>query len=57
MRGIVVPAGKHTVTMNYRPWTIQLGAALAALSLLAVAGLAYWDRARSADHREGASLA
>jgi hypothetical protein len=33
MRGVAVPRGTHTVTMRYRPVSVDLGAALTLLDL------------------------
>lgn len=43
VRGVRVPAGKHRVTMRFRPRTFVAGAAL---SLVAAVGLipAFWRR-------------
>jgi hypothetical protein len=35
MRGVVVPAGKHKVTMRYRPFSVYLGAGLTLLGVVA----------------------
>ncbi len=40
LRGVVVPAGEHSIEMAYRPYSVYLGAALTALGLLACAALA-----------------
>ena len=39
MRGIVAPAGVHTVTMRYRPASVYWGAALSLLGLMGVTGM------------------
>jgi uncharacterized membrane protein YfhO len=38
-RGIVVPAGQHTITFVYRPASVLVGAVISALALLVIAGL------------------
>jgi uncharacterized membrane protein YfhO len=40
MRGILAPAGVHSVTMRYRPMSVYAGAALTFLGILGVALLA-----------------
>jgi uncharacterized membrane protein YfhO len=40
MRGIIAPAGVHSVTMRYRPISVYVGAALTFLGILGVALLA-----------------
>jgi hypothetical protein len=40
MRGILAPAGAHSVTMRYRPMTVYGGAALTFVGILGVALLA-----------------
>jgi uncharacterized membrane protein YfhO len=32
--GIAVPAGKHVVTLSWRPWTVFTGAALSTISAI-----------------------
>lgn len=46
LRGVVVPAGSHTVELVYRPYSVYWGAALSAIGLALCAGLAV--RARRA---------
>jgi hypothetical protein len=48
MRGVVVPAGRHRIQMDYRPLSVYLGAALTLLGLLAAALLALRDARDSA---------
>ncbi|MCC6142496.1 MAG: YfhO family protein [Candidatus Hydrogenedentes bacterium] len=36
-RGVVLPAGKHTITMRYEPWTFRVGMA-ASIATLAIGG-------------------
>jgi uncharacterized membrane protein YfhO len=38
-RGVVVPAGQHTVTFEYRPRSVVLGAAISALTLVVAGAL------------------
>ena len=45
-RGVVVPAGQHTVTFEYRPTSVLLGAAISAAALLLSAGLLLVGRLR-----------
>jgi hypothetical protein len=45
-RGIVVPAGQHTITFVYRPASALVGAAISALALLVIAGLLVRRRVR-----------
>ena len=40
MRGILAPAGVHSVTMRYRPMVVYEGAALTVLGILGAALLA-----------------
>jgi uncharacterized membrane protein YfhO len=44
LRGVVLPAGAHTVEFRYRPWTAYWGALFTALAS-AAAALA-WSRLR-----------
>lgn len=46
LRGVVAEAGAHRIEFVYRPWTLYAGAWLSLVSLLGVAGLAYWERRR-----------
>lgn len=39
-RGVRLPAGRHLVRFDYRPWTVPAGAAISGLAVLATAGLA-----------------
>ncbi len=51
-RGVVVDAGKHRVTMVYRPWTVFAGAALTAAGVFGVLMLVLLDRRRGVwNHR------
>ncbi|MCP4645417.1 MAG: YfhO family protein [bacterium] len=34
-RGVIVPAGEHTVEFRYRPWTLPVGYTISALTLVA----------------------
>jgi hypothetical protein len=43
MRGVVVPAGSHTVTMRYRPLSVYLGAALTLLGILGALAFAWFS--------------
>src|SRR5438105_2057673 len=46
MRGVVVPAGSHTVTMRYRPVSVYLGAALTVAGILGALVMAAAVRSR-----------
>jgi len=46
LRGIFVPAGKHTVALNYRPTSLLIGAALCALCIVGLTGLNVLSRVR-----------
>ena len=35
LRGVPVPAGMHRIEMVFRPWTVPVGLALSALTLMA----------------------
>ncbi len=50
LRAVVVPAGKHSVSFYYRPWTVYLGGALTTLGLLGclLAGWFAWRRSAAA---------
>jgi hypothetical protein len=39
MRGVVAPAGEHTISMRYRPMSVYLGALLTVIGLAAVAAV------------------
>jgi hypothetical protein len=39
LRGVVLPAGEHTVTFGYEPISLVIGVSLGALGLLALVGL------------------
>jgi hypothetical protein len=43
-RGVMLPAGRHKVRFEYRPWTVPLGAAISSLAALATLGLAFGIR-------------
>ena len=45
MRGVIVPKGDHTLMFDYRPWSVQAGAALSGLSLVGLLALAWRSRA------------
>ena len=50
LRGVFVPAGHHRVEMRYRAAAARAGAAVSALTLALLAGLAVWSwRRRAAD--------
>jgi hypothetical protein len=53
MRGVVVPAGTHTVTMRYRPVSVYLGAAMTLAGILGSLGMA--AAVRSRDRKEAIS--
>jgi hypothetical protein len=48
LRGVVVAPGRHRIEMRYRPLWLYWGAALSALGVLAVAGIAWWEKRREA---------
>jgi hypothetical protein len=45
-RGMAVPAGTHRVRMQFQPRIFDLSRAVTALTLILVAGLAWWPRSR-----------
>jgi hypothetical protein len=47
LRGVVVPAGEHTVEFVYRPWSAYAGAALSVVGLTGWLGLAWAARQES----------
>jgi hypothetical protein len=47
MRGVLVPAGSHTVTMRYRPLSVLVGASVTGIGVLAVVFLGWRDRKRT----------
>jgi uncharacterized membrane protein YfhO len=47
LRGIVIPDGGSTVTLNYSPWSLRLGAILSALTLLSIPCITLLARRRS----------
>ncbi|WP_161668804.1 YfhO family protein [Kallotenue papyrolyticum] len=49
-RGVVVPAGRHTVEMRYRPLSAQLGVALSGLTLVGLVGLCCGGRPLNGSH-------
>jgi hypothetical protein len=46
-RGLVVPAGTHTIEMRYRPHSLLLGAVISLLALMLTAGWLIADRRRA----------
>lgn len=44
MRGVQVPAGRHTVRFEFKPKTFYYGAAISAVSLLALVGVVMFGR-------------
>lgn len=49
-RGVVVPAGRHTVELRYRPLSARLGAALSGLTLVGWVGLGCGGRRVRGSH-------
>ena len=43
MRGVVTPAGVHTITMRYRPVSVYMGAALTVAGVLMATALAWYQ--------------
>lgn len=54
MRAVPLPAGRHVVSMRYRPWSIPLSLALGALGLGLWAVLWWWDPTRKRGLAESA---
>jgi len=50
-RGLPVPAGKHTVSMRFKPEHFRLWLGMTFLGLMGIAGLVAWPRKYSADHK------
>ncbi len=48
LRGVVVPAGTHTIDLRYRPLSVYVGAVLSMVGLLACAGLVWRARSQTA---------
>ena len=46
LRGLVVPAGQHAVSLDFHPTVLLWGAALSALTFLAALGWLLWPRLR-----------
>ena len=46
IRGVEVDAGAHRIEMHYRPLTVRLGAFMLLLSVMGLAGLAWWEGKR-----------
>ena len=46
-RGVVVDRGKHTIVMNYRPWSVMVGAAMTLLGTLIAAAVVPFGRQRA----------
>jgi len=46
MRGVMLPAGKHTVVFRYRPTTFRVGAAVSAIAWCALLAVAVWRLSR-----------
>jgi hypothetical protein len=40
----MLPAGRHHVVFEYRPWTVPAGASLSLAALMAIAALGVWGR-------------
>ncbi len=47
LRGIEVEAGAHRIEMHYRPLTVRLGALMLLVSVIGLAGLAWWEGKRA----------
>jgi hypothetical protein len=47
IRGVEVEPGPHRIEMHYRPLTVQLGASMLLLSVIGLAGLAWWEGKRA----------
>jgi uncharacterized membrane protein YfhO len=47
IRGVEVEAGSHRIEMHYRPLTVRLGALMLLLSVMGLAGLAWWEGKRA----------
>jgi hypothetical protein len=50
MRGVVVPAGSHLITMRYRPKSVYFGAALTFLGMLGTFALVFLGRKDASAH-------
>jgi hypothetical protein len=55
VRGAIVPAGRHTIEMRYRPWSVLLGFLMTLLASLAAALAAWrsWWRSPDPGHPSG----
>ena len=51
LRGVALPAGDHRIEIAYRPTFVAAGAALSALTVLALIGAGAWQRRRAAQGR------
>lgn len=54
-RGVVVPAGRHTVVMEFRPMILGWGALVTGLSLVALCGVAWVGGPRGGSMKAGRS--